>query len=99
MEGDSPDKSRLDSLLKEVTEDARDARDAASNIGETVHDLHLPGPGPGSGHAHEVQPVHEPAPSTGPAPTDFVGSAALIGVALLTGIGYGTRHFGKGDER
>ena len=99
MEGDAPRKSPLDGLLKEVTKDAQDARDAASTIGETVHNLHLPGSGPGSGHAYEVHPVHEPAPPAGLAPTDFVGSTALIGVAILTGIRYGTRHSSKGDAR
>jgi hypothetical protein len=99
MEGDDPGESRLDRLLKEVTDDADDARDAATNIAETMHDLRLPGPALGGGHAHEGHPVSDPPPSVGPGYSDLVGSAVLVGVAMLTGIRYGFRQLGKGDRR
>jgi hypothetical protein len=99
MEGDDPGESRLDRLLKEVTDDADDARDAATNIAETTHDLRLPGPALGGGHAYEGHPVSDPPPSVGPGYSDLVGSAVLVGVAMLTGIRYGFRQLGKGDRR
>jgi hypothetical protein len=99
MEGDDPGESRLDRLLKEVTDDADDARDAATNIAETMHDLRLPGPALGGGHAHEGHPVSDPPPSAGPGYSDLVGSAVLVGVAMMTGIRYGFRQLGKGDRR
>ena len=99
MEGDDPGESRLDRLFKEVTDDAQDARDAATNIAETMHDLRLPGPALGGGHVHEGYPVSDPPPSAGPGYSDLVGSAVLVGVAMLTGIRYGFRQLGKGDRR
>ena len=99
MEGDDPGESRLDRLFKEVTDDADDARDAATNIAETLHDLRLPGPALGGGHVHEGHPVNDPPSSAGPGYSDLVGSAVLVGVAMLTGIRYGFRQLGKGDRR
>jgi hypothetical protein len=99
MEGDDPAESRLDRLFKEVTDDADDARDAATNIAETLHDLRLPGPALGGGHVHEGHPVSDPPQSAGPGYSDLVGSAVLVGVAMLTGIRYGFRQLGKGDKR
>lgn len=96
---DNPAESRLDRLFEEVTEDASDARDAAANISETLHNLRLPGPDPGGGHTHEIHPVQEPVQPAGPGFSDLVGSTALVGVALLTCIRYGFRQLGKGDRR
>jgi hypothetical protein len=99
MEGDDSSESRLDRLLKEVTDDADDTRDAATNLSETLHDLRLPGPSPDGGHVHEGHSVSDPPPSAGPGYSDLVGSAVLVGVAMLTGIRYGVRQLGKGDRR
>jgi hypothetical protein len=98
MEGDAPAEGPLDSFLRELVEDADDARDSASSIAETVHDFHLRGPGPGSAHAFEGHPVQDSPPSAVPVFTDLIGGAALAGVATLIGIRYWVRQLGKGDE-
>jgi hypothetical protein len=91
MDGDKPDRKRLDRFLDKAFEDADDISDAAGHIGEAI-DADLRGtPGP-SGHPRSYHAItstaHDHPQPPGPGVSDTIGSIAVTGVAAVTAIRY-----------